>query len=110
MDDFWNKVIWPVKQKMNFLEDTWAPVYGGKRTKNLLIPKKFGSGSVMIWSWFSANGVRGKEIIEGKKNVAKYMKIFSTHLFKSATDLENWTLSFNKTVISSTSLNNDKMV
>ena len=42
----------------------------------------------MVWGCFSANGVGKMEIIDSKMNAAKYTKILSTHLFKSAADLE----------------------
>ena len=41
----------------------------------------------MIWGFFSSNGIGGMKIIEGKTNAAKYTKILSTNLFKSAADL-----------------------
>ena len=41
----------------------------------------------MIWSCFSANGVRGMEIIERETNAVKYMKILSTNLVKCTADL-----------------------
>ena len=54
---------------------------------NTIPTVKFGGGNVMVWGCFSANGVGGMEIIDGKMNAAKYTKILSTHLFKSAADL-----------------------
>ena len=41
----------------------------------------------MIWGCFSADGVGGIEIIEGRMNASKYTKILTTHLLKSANDL-----------------------
>ena len=48
---------------------------------------KYGGGSIMLWSCFSAAGTGGLVRIEGKLNEAKYRDIRSENLVQSTQDL-----------------------
>lgn len=69
---FWNSQIWIDETQMELIGLNKFSMCGE---------------NIMIWVCFSAEGVGGIEIIEGRMNEAKYTNILSTHLLKSANDL-----------------------
>ena len=80
LDDFKNKVIWSdeIKTELfgrNMRTRVWREKGTEFKPSNTIATVKFGGGSMMVWGCFSANGVGGIEIIDGKMNVAKYTKI-----------------------------------
>ena len=61
---------------------------GGKMAKNTVPTVQFGGGSIIIWEYFSANGVGKISVIDGKMNAQKYKQILQENLMFSVKSLE----------------------
>jgi transposase len=88
----WRRVVFSDETKVNrFGSDgrkwVWKKPGSPVRSNHVLPTLKYGGGSMMVWSCFSAKGVGRLVLIESKLNAALYVDILKDDLLGSLEDL-----------------------
>ena len=92
-NSFWERVLWTAETKIelfghNYRYHVWRKDGEAYSPKKKVQTLKFGSGSIMIWGCFSANGVSRVSVRDGKINAQKYKQILQENLMSSVESLE----------------------
>ena len=90
--DFWEKLIWSDKTKVelfgkNTATSVWRKNGTANKKHNTIPTVKFGGYSIIIWGCFSSKGTSEFQVIRGRIKGSMYREILEKNLLKSANSL-----------------------